>query len=156
MTTTFLDSFYLYRGSLGLAASPIDFAVVLDAGWLVDSCSKVQQIKMVIGTGLSGKEVLAIARSRHSEILALRAQIRSSTQPEVWQWQASGRASSLTAFKKIIYDSLTAKFSSVLMIDVYDVVPDKALFAHSYNSFTPSWQWNCVIGPGVSSTQSSC
>lgn len=40
-TTTFLDFFDSFRGSLGFAASTIEFGVVVDIGWLANNFPKV-------------------------------------------------------------------------------------------------------------------
>lgn len=170
-TTTFLDSFASYRASLGLPASTIDLGAVLDAGWLVNQRSEVQnQIKMVLGTEVREKEVLAILdaaisghigkASHYHSIAGLQSHgtdkqkfwssdprfahlhdkkggkhgVHGSAANKLSVQQALSGASSLAASKKMIYDSLAAKFSSVLMIDAEDIVPDKAMGAYGIDS----------------------
>lgn len=170
-TTSFLDSFASYRASLGLAASTIDLGGVLDAGWLVNQRSEVQnQIKMVLGTELPAKEVLAVLDaaisghigkpSHYHSIAGLQSQgteiqkfwssnprfahlhdkkggkhgVHGLAANKLSVRQVLSGASSLSAAKKMIYDSLAAKLSSVLMIDAEDVVPDKTMGAYGIDS----------------------
>ena len=170
-TTTFLDSFASYRASLGLAASTIDLGAVLDAGWLVNQRSELQsQIKMVLGTEVREKELLAILdaaisghvgkASHYHSITGLQSHgtdtqkfwsseprfahmhdqkggkhgMHGSAANKLSVRQALSGASSLAESKRMIYDSLAAKFSSVLMISVEDIVPDKTMGAYGIDS----------------------